>query len=168
MVTETEQTALRVRSARGEDREFVLAAAARLGDGFSPPEWRTASEIAEGERRTLRAFFESNDPTCRLLVAEKSNGALAGFIFLETVTDYFLAEPHGHIGMLVVAAGEENSGVATALMAAAEEWARENAFDRLTLNVFDTNRRARAVYEHRGYRAETLKYVKLIERSSAE
>lgn len=139
-----EKNRVEVRSARVDEREFVLAAAARLGDGFSPPEWRTASEIAEGERRTLRAFFESNDPACRLLVAEKPNGALAGGIFLETVTDYFLAKLHGHVGMLVVTDGEENSGVATALMAAAEEWARENAFDRLTLNVFDTNRRARA------------------------
>ena len=48
-------------------------------------------------------------------------------------------------------------------MRAAEDWARANGYSRLTLNVFEGNARARAVYEKFGYQVETIRYVKLID-----
>jgi GNAT superfamily N-acetyltransferase len=71
-------------------------------------------------------------------------------------------EQHGHIGMLVVTEEAQGKGVGGALMRAAEAWAREHGYRRLTLNVFEANRTARAVYEHLGYAAETLRYVKIL------
>ena len=47
-------------------------------------------------------------------------------------------------------------------MRAGEEWARQRGYRKLTLNVFEGNRHARAVYEHLGYAAETLRYVKFL------
>ena len=49
-----------------------------------------------------------------------------------------------------------------ALMRAAEAWARAHGYRRLTLNVFEANHAARAVYEHLGYAPETLRYVKIL------
>ena len=48
------------------------------------------------------------------------------------------------------------------MMRAAEAWAREHGYRRLTLNVFEANHAARAVYEHLGYAPETLRYVKIL------
>lgn len=48
-------------------------------------------------------------------------------------------------------------------MRAAEVWACSSGFRRLTLNVFEANSRARAVYEHLNYRVEALRYVKVLE-----
>jgi ribosomal protein S18 acetylase RimI-like enzyme len=62
--------------------------------------------------------------------------------------------------MLAVAPEAEGRGVGRALMARAEEWARDNRLPHLTLNVFATNGRARALYERLGYRPDTVKYLK--------
>lgn len=150
-----------VRPARPEDRAFVLATAERLS-AFGPPSWRTAEEVVEGEARTLRAFFDAPDPGAALLVAEE-DGRPLGFAYVETVRDYFLGEEHGHIGILAVAADAERRGVGGTLLDASEDWTRSRGYRRLTLNVFERNTRARGVYEHRGYRPETLRYVKLLE-----
>lgn len=149
-----------VRPARASDRAFVLEAAERLS-AFGPPPWRTSAEIVEGEARTLRAFFDAPDSGTALLVAEE-NGEALGFVYVETVHDYFLGEAHGHIGILAVAASAEGRGAGGALLEAAEAWARRLGYGRLTLNVFERNSRARAVYERRGYRPETMRYVKLL------
>jgi GNAT superfamily N-acetyltransferase len=45
-------------------------------------------------------------------------------------------------------------------MDAAEEWARSRGHDRITLNVFSSNARARAMYEHLKYEPETVHYLK--------
>jgi GNAT superfamily N-acetyltransferase len=149
-----------VRPARPEDRAFVLETVMRLG-AFGPPPWRTCEEIGEADARVVRAFFEKPPEGAALLVAE-SEGAALGFIYLEVLRDYFVGEAHGHVGILAVTEAAEGRGAGAALMRAAEGWARERGFRRLTLNVFDGNTRARAIYEHLGYRPETLRYVKLL------
>ena len=54
----------------------------------------------------------------------------------------------------------QGAGVGGALLRFAEDWATERGYATITLNVFDGNRRARSVYERRGYAAETLRYLK--------
>ena len=149
-----------VRPARPEDRDFVLATAVELV-AFGPPEWRTPEEIVEGEARALRAFFDAAPAGSALLLAEE-DGRRLGFAYLETLRDYFLEEEHGHIGILAVTKEAQGRGAGGARLDAAESWARSRGHRRLTLHVFERNVRARAVYDHRGYRAESLKYVKLL------
>ena len=121
------------------------------------PAGRTAEEIVEGEARTLRAFFEGGGAGETLLIAE-AEGRASGFVFLEEKQDYFTLEQHGHIGILVVTREAEGRGAAAALLRAAEAWARSRGHHTLTLNVFDGNRRARTLYEHFGFRPDTVKY----------
>ena len=54
----------------------------------------------------------------------------------------------------------QGAGVGRALMAAAEAWAAARGDTFITLNVFDANRRARAVYHRLGYVPETIHYRK--------
>jgi GNAT superfamily N-acetyltransferase len=150
-----------VRPACASDREFVLATAERLS-AFGPPPWRTPAEVVEGEAKTLRAFFEAQPKGTVLLVAEDESGTPLGFAYLETLRDYFLGTEHAHIGILSVAAEAEGRGAGGALLAAAEDWARGRGHDRLTLNVFERNARARAVYAHRDFHPESLRYVKIL------
>jgi GNAT superfamily N-acetyltransferase len=149
-----------IRPAGPEDRAFTLATVMRLG-AFGPPAWRTAEEIGEADARVVRAFFEDPPPGAAIFVAESEAGA-AGFIYLEVLRDYFVGEEHGHVGILAVTAEAEGRGAGGALMRAAEAWARDRGYRRLTLNVFEGNARARAVYDHLGYRPETMRYVKFL------
>jgi GNAT superfamily N-acetyltransferase len=154
------ERAMRVRSARGSDRTFVLETAERLA-AFGPPSWRTADEIIEGEARTLRDFFESSDDASHLLVVEAGDRRL-GFALLEELRDYFTLERHGHIGILAVVEAAEGRGAGGALIRAAEAWARDRGYRTLTLNVFSGNSHAREVYEHLGFEPDTVKYIKAL------
>ena len=152
---------MKIRAARPADRAFVLEAAQRLAS-FEPPAWRPAQQIVEGERRTLVAFFEAPPDGASLLVAESEGGKGQGFVYLERLHDYFTLEAHGHVGILVVTEEAAGRGVGKALMRAAEAWAREQGYRKLTLTVFEANGAARAVYDHLGYAPETLRYVKVL------
>jgi GNAT superfamily N-acetyltransferase len=153
--------AVRIRGALPRDRAFVLATARRLAS-FDPPPWRTEQELVEGERRTLDAFFTEPPPGTALLVAESDAGEGLGFAYLEPMQDYFTLEVHGHVGILAVTEAAAGTGGGGALMRAAEAWAVEQGYRKITLNVFERNRGARAVYEHLGYTPEALKYVKIL------
>lgn len=153
---------LAIRPAGPGDRAFVLATVLRLGD-FGPPPWRTPAEIGEADARILRGFFERPAPGAALLVAEE-DGAALGFVSLEVLRDFFDGAEHGHVSVLAVARDAEGRGVGGALMRAAEDWARERGYGKLTLNVFEGNARARAVYAHLAYRPETMRYIKFLDR----
>jgi GNAT superfamily N-acetyltransferase len=150
---------VRVRSATGADRHFVLAEVERLAD-FALPPWRQPPEIYEVERRTLRELFARLDDVDGLLVAEDEAGERLGFALLERHHDFFTGAEHAHLGIVVVARAAEGRGVGRRLMAAAEEWGRERGLPFLTLNVFAVNARARRLYEGLGYAPETVKYRK--------
>ena len=93
------------------------------------------------------------------LVAEE-DGAILGTIFVNTRTDYFTKATVAYVEVLAVSEAAAGKGIGRALMEAAEGWARERGFVRVDLAVFANNRRARAFYEHLGYHAETMRYVK--------
>jgi ribosomal protein S18 acetylase RimI-like enzyme len=156
-----------VREATIDDRDFVDSTARRL-TLFGPPPWRTHDEIVGREQRALGEFFDRPPPDAALLVATGAGDQRLGYVYLETHQDYFTGERHGHLSIIAVHEGAEGRGVGGALLRASEQWARSRGFRRLTLNVFEANGRARGVYEHFGYRVETLHYVKILDREGAE
>ncbi len=152
---------IRVRTARPDDQPFVLKTAERLS-AFGPPPWRQPADVVEGEVRTLREFFDMPDPSSTLLIAEAADGAPLGFALLEEARDYFTHDWHGHLGILAVDDAAEGQGAGGALIRAAEAWARRRRYPLLTLNVFEANRHARDVYEHAGFRPDTIRYLKTL------
>ena len=147
-----------VREGTSADRDFVIDTARRFA-AFGPPSWRSALEVVAGEVRCLDEFFDGRLPDRTLVIVEDDDSP-AGFVFLEPAVDYFSGEPHGHLGMIAVTEGAEGRGIGTALMRAAEDWARGRGYAKLTLNVFEGNTRARNVYERFGYNVETIRYTK--------
>jgi GNAT superfamily N-acetyltransferase len=148
-----------IRSARAEDRDFVLALADRLVDGFDAPSHRTKPELIEGDRRALEAWFDnSSKPEEAMFIAEFDRKA-AGVAYLVTLVDYFNLRPHSHLSVLAVTKDAEGKGVGSALLDKSVEWARERESDRLTLSALVTNSRARALYERRGFGGEYIRYV---------
>ncbi len=149
---------IRIRPATPDDRAFVLGLLPRMAS-FELPPWRTPDEIIAGDFRPLEAWFENPPPAEALLVAE-IDGRPVGYSYLVVHTDFFTEQPHAHVSVLAVAKEAEGRGVGSALIEASTAWAVARGDDRITLNVFDSNRRAQALYERHGYMKETLKYVK--------
>jgi GNAT superfamily N-acetyltransferase len=160
-----------IRPGTAADRDFVIDTARRFA-AFGPPAWRSAQEIVAGEVRCLDDFFDGRLQGHALLIAEHppspSNGfggagaERLGFAFLEPAVDYFSGEKHAHLGMIAVTAEAEGRGAGAALMRAAEEWSRAAGYQKLTLNAFEGNQRARQFYERFGYQVETVHYVKIL------
>jgi GNAT superfamily N-acetyltransferase len=148
-----------LRPASPGDEPFLLALTARLA-AFPVPHWRTRGEIAAADHQILLEALHHPGPESLVLVAESPAGFPAGCIFVSTKRDYFTGRPHAHVEVLAVVEAAQGRGVARALMNAAEEWAKARGDDAITLNVFDRNAAARALYDRLGYEPETVHYRK--------
>ena len=151
-----------IRSARVDDEAFLLSLLPRLAD-FPLPAWRTAGDIAAGDRPLLLEALHGRIDHAAILVAElPPGGPRAGYVFATTRHDYFTRAAHAHVEVLAVEPDAERRGVARALMDAIEEWARRRGYGCVTLNVFDRNARARALYDALGYEPETIRFRKAL------
>lgn len=153
-----------VRLAAEADRAFVLGLVPRLR-AFGPPPLRPPEALDGAERRTLERAFDELPGGAILLVGEHPAEGPLGFAYVETGTDYFTQEKHGHLAILAVDESGEGRGVASALLAAAERWAAGQGYRFMTLNVFAQNARARAAYEKAGYGPDTVRYLKELQGS---
>lgn len=156
----TDPTTVTVRRGRPGDAPLALALADQLS-AFPVPSWRTAREIQRADDDVIRAALGGESPGTIAFVAEGRAG-LDGVVCLTTQVDYFTHESLAHIEVLAVDPAARGRGVARALMHAAEDWAREMGFTRISLNVWTQNERARGLYEHLGYAAETMHYLKAL------
>jgi len=153
---------LSIRSARHDDEAFLLSLLPRLAD-FPLPDWRTVDEIARGDRPILLEALHGRIEHAAILVAELSpGGERAGYVFATTKHDYFTRAAHAHVEVIAVTPEAERRGVARSLMDAIEEWARRRGYRQVTLNVFDRNARAKALYDSLGYDVETVQFRKAL------
>lgn len=151
----------RLRPAEAADGPSLLRLTARLA-AFPVPGHREAAEIELADHAILGRAVQTPAEDALLLVADDSADGIVGYIFVTTRIDYFTGKPHAHIEILTVAAGQEGKGVGRSLMDAAEAWSARRGYSQVTLNVFATNERARAVYARLGYEPELLRYRKAI------
>jgi ribosomal protein S18 acetylase RimI-like enzyme len=166
-------SSIAIRPATSDDRVFVLGLLPRMAS-FELPPWRRPDEIVAGDYRPLAAWFDDRahmEGTASavpghasedaLLIAEL-DGAPAGYAYLVVDIDFFTEKPHAHLSVLAVAKEAEGRGVGSALIEASTAWAIARGDDHITLNVFDGNRRAQALYERHGYAREIVKYRKTL------
>jgi GNAT superfamily N-acetyltransferase len=152
---------VQVRRAALADADAVLALVPRLV-AFGPPPWREPRSMIETDLLVVGEALASTAEDPAVLVAEL-DGRVIGFIHVHSTVDYYRRRPHGHVADLVVAEGSEGLGVATRLLAEAEEWARKQGFDWLSISVFGENERAAGLYEHHGFRQDTVSLLKPLE-----
>ncbi|MDE2308215.1 MAG: GNAT family N-acetyltransferase [Xanthomonadaceae bacterium] len=142
-----------------DDDEFILALVPRFVD-FTLPSWRRRHECIEGIRDDLLKHLEEQPANSYLFVAEDADGERVGFIHIQRTADFFTGRSNCHISDLAVLPQHEGKGVGQALLAHAEEWAREHQCQLVTLAVFPGNERARALYEASGYATDLLRLAK--------
>jgi ribosomal protein S18 acetylase RimI-like enzyme len=127
---------------------------------FGPPPWRDANLMTEIDIAVISGALQEEGSNPIVYVAEGEAGDLAGFIHLHSATDYYRRRDHGHVADVVVAEAYEGHGVATRLLAKAEECARSQGFDWLTISVFEENGRAASLYDRLGFRRDIARLVK--------
>jgi RimJ/RimL family protein N-acetyltransferase len=111
-------------------------------------EWRSAGE----ERRYLRSL--RRHAHAAVFVAD-TDGTIVGRLSISR--DPHPGSEHVADVGLMVARGHRRRGAGTALMEAAERWARGAGVRKLELHVFPYNAAAIALYENLGYEREGLR-----------
>lgn len=149
-----------IRPATSEDLPFIHALAPRLA-GVADLAWRSADEVMRFQRAFMHETLEMPRAGAVTFIAcDKEGGERLGFIHAEPQLDIFADRNAAYIPLLAVSDAAEGKGVAKALMARVEEWAREQGYAHVALDVFASNARGRAFYARQGYGEETLRLVK--------
>jgi ribosomal protein S18 acetylase RimI-like enzyme len=150
---------IRIRPFIPTDSNFIESLIPRFSE-FDLPAWRGREEIDATNLASLKKAVETSEPGSAIYIAEDETGKRAGFIHLQTQTDYFNSEKIAYISDLAVDVAFEGQGIGRILLDKAEEWAREQGCSLLTLYVFSNNLRARKIYKKLGFNEEVTKYVK--------
>jgi ribosomal protein S18 acetylase RimI-like enzyme len=150
---------IRTRPASISDKEFIISLLPRLIE-FDLPPWRDGAQMIAVDIQVLSETILNPPAGSAIFIAEDDKGVALGFIHLETASEYYNHDKHGHIANIIVAAEGEGRGIGRVLMEKGEEWARSQGFRWLTLHVFAQNLRARDFYERLGYGEDIMKYVK--------
>ncbi len=145
------------------DTNFIESLIPRFSE-FNLPAWRQKDEINNTNLASLKKAIETPESGSTIYIAEDETGKRAGFLHLQTQTDYFNGTKVAYISDIAVDSAFEGQGVGRILLDKAEEWAREQGCSLLTLYVFSNNSRARKVYEKLGFKEEVTKYVKPLSR----
>lgn len=145
-----------LRQVRAHDRSVIAELAGRIS-AFGVPSWRCERQMVARDVMLAVAAAEREDPG--MIVAEES-GTVVGFIWMGEEVDLYTGRPHGHISDLAVARSSEGKGIGKALLARAEEWARERRYEWLTLSTFPQNEGAVRLYRRSGFEPDIARLLK--------
>jgi GNAT superfamily N-acetyltransferase len=151
-------TTITLRPATSGDRAFIDSLSPRLS-GVPRPDWHDLAAMEGFQDRHMAASFAPADGASTVIACAE-DGRRLGYIHLRPGRDGVTDEPCGYISLLATTKEAEGSGVATRLMAAAEDWARGHGYRLLSLDVFADNRHAVDFYRRHGFQAETHRMVK--------
>ena len=145
----------KVRAATPDDVERIAdiyVAMARQHAALDPAEYRVPEHAAVVTR--FRTELQAADEVDLHIVAEV-DGTVVGSLdaFMRPLpSDGSMRIPRrGALIGIAVDEGWRGRGIGTALMRAAEAWARKRGYDALELDVADPNGDARRLYERLGY-----------------
>ena len=140
------------RGGRG-DRAFVVDLGRRTAHASVSALRETASALVEASYERLVEF--AFDGSYVLLVAERAfDGPLGFCLLLDTLPDEVSGLPQGFVAYMAVEPSARRSGIARALLDAAETAARERGLPYLALMVTEENAAARELYAQAGYWTE--------------
>jgi len=148
-----------IRVASPADHPTILALSKRLSE-FGPPPWRNAREIQAVDRTALASALDGAPGDDAITYVALIDGAVAGFIHIKTIADYYTQRSNAHISDVVVDPAFAGRGIGSQLLQKAEEWARERGDAWISLSVFPQNSRAVSLYERRGFAPDIAKLIK--------
>jgi GNAT superfamily N-acetyltransferase len=149
----------RIRPATPSDGAFLDALAPRLTIGIPP--WRSPKAMQTTVRGWLAGDLAGMGADSTMLIAEAGDGTRVGAVTV-TRSKHFTGSPQAEVGELAVVAEVEGQGAATALLAAAEEWACEQGLPFISLATGAANTQARAFYARHGYGEEDVRLTKAL------
>ena len=148
-----------IRPATPADVDQILELFPRLA-AFDVPENRTAEDLWRGDAELLRLWSTGQVPQCVVYVAVNTEQIILGIAMAQLREELLSHAPSAHLEVIVVRDDAEGQGIGKDLIQTIEQAVGEQGARSVTLHVFVTNTRARAVYERLGYSGELIRYIK--------
>ena len=148
-----------IRPATPTDLDPILDLFPRLA-AFDLPQHRTAEDLWRGDADLLRLWSTGQASQCLVYVAVNTEQTILGIAMAQLREELLSHAPSAHLEVIVVRDDAEGQGIGQALIQTIEQAVREQGALSITLHVFVTNTRARAVYERLGYNGELIRYIK--------
>lgn len=155
----THSNSVHIRPFVADDKPFILSLAPRLTIGMAP--WRDDEKKLEAVQGWLEGSIAHVEKGTMIFVAENEHGTPTGFATV-TTNRHFTGTEQAYIGELAVDADVEGQGVGQALVAACEQWSREQGYSFLVLETGAANTRARKFYAHAGFQEEDVRLTKVL------
>lgn len=147
------------RAASAEDAAAIEALLPRLA-AFEPlPPGRERDDLWKPDLDGLRAWASGAEPDTSIRVAT-SQDQVVGAGIVTYGTDPFTKERNAHLLAIVVDPSVDGRGIGQQLMAELETEAVGRGAASMSLNVFATNDRARALYRRLGFHEELIRAVR--------
>lgn len=142
--------AITVRRAQPDDGAFIESVGAATAD-------TSISHVRPADRRSVIASFQRLAAFCRdrngviTLIAQSGTQRVGFLILLIDVPDEVTQAPQAFIAYMAVEPGARRTGAGRALLAAAEQEARQLGLPHLSLMVSNDNAAARRLYASAGF-----------------
>ena len=137
----------------------MMALMPRLAS-FEVPTSRNPADLWRSDAAMLQRWLDGDAGECLVHVAVDGAQEVLGFALVSLRPELLSHEPSAHLEAIAVSEGAEGAGIGRALLEAAENEARAQGAQTMTLHVFASNTRARDFYEKAGYDGEILRYTK--------
>ena len=148
-----------IRAATPADGAAILELLPRLGS-FTLPPGRDPQDLWRHDAALLERWMAGDAEQCLVHVAADEQGQVVGAVLTSLRAELLSETPSAHLEALAVAPGTEGQGLGRALIDVTEAAAKAAGAESITLHVFETNARARRLYEHVGYREEIIRCFK--------
>ena len=140
----------------------VIALLPRLAE-FNHPERLAAEDFWCSDVETVRRWQRGDEPNCFIMLARVKPEDLVGAALVRMMPEVMSRHPSCHLEALIVDSAFEGHGVGTALIAAAKCEAKNRGALSMTLNVFETNHRARRLYDRLGFYEEIHRCISIFD-----
>ena len=151
-----------LRAAVPADVSQILGLFPRLAAFDLPPE-RSAEHLWRSDAELLGRWATGAVPQCLVFVAVDSEETILGVAVAQLREELLSHAPSAHLEVLVVREGAEGQGIGQALVREVEQAVRARGAESITLHVFRSNTRARAVYERLGFTEELIRAIKYLD-----
>ena len=141
-----------IRDGRPDDRPFVADLGKRtMGDSVAKFRYVNEAMLEASYDGLLDFVFRQSHV---LLVAQDAGTRVGFVLMLDTLPDEVTRMPQAFIAYMAVEPAHRGQGIASRMLAAAEDEARRRGLPYMGLMVTEDNAAARALYERAGYLTE--------------
>lgn len=141
-----------IRDGRPDDRPFVADLGKRtMGDSVAKFRYVNEAMLEASYDGLLDFVFRQSHV---LLVAQDAGTRVGFVLMLDTLPDEVTRMPQAFIAYMAVEPSHRGQGIASRMLAAAEDEARRRGLPYMGLMVTEDNAAARALYERAGYLTE--------------